>query len=346
MKRNRFIISTILLTFIFVYSINAQKKIKTYTFPIDSDTKDLILKVGANDGNIKISGYEGKDVIIDVIEYTLDSLNDQPKNVVPKLKGEIKNLKYNYSIDTIDTDGLKKIKNKSIRYEINKEGNKVFDTSDSLFDSFRTFEFDIKVPANYTIITNSFGDIDSKSTGYEIIKEGNKIYVTSNIPIGSFKSFGFNIKIPANCSVIANSFGDIEIKEASGDFELNTVNGSINATGITGSVVANTVNGEINVYIKKAKLNALMAFSSVDGHVDVTLPVDIKATFKMNSDFGEIYSDFDMETIDNDIVIPKNSPDKGKYNINVKNWIIAKINGGGPEITFKTLSGNIYIRKK
>lgn len=246
-------------------------------------------------GNIKITGNEEKDVIIEAIEDSVNFTKNMSNIDIPQPKPNINIYQHNNQNDSIDNKGLKKIK--------------------------------------------------TKLQDYDIVKEENKIYITSNNFFRSNNSFIFNIKVPANCSVVANTLESIEINGAEGDFELNTVYGSINATEISGSIVANTVSGAIKVQIKKAKSYAPMAFSSVSGIIDVTLPADIKANLKMNSEFGEKYTNFDTETKDNNVETT-NNPNKEKYRVNVKNWSMAEINGGGPEISFNTLSGKVCIRKK
>ena len=58
---------------------------------------------------------------------------------------------------------------------------------------------------------------------------------------------------------------------------------------------------------------------------------------------GDIFSDFDMavEKGPKQVVTAKS----GTYRINQDSWTYGKVNGGGPEITLKSLQGNLYIRK-
>lgn len=298
MNTGKYIISAVFCAALSAMNIYAQKTIKTQNIPIDFDTKDLTVNIKVNFGSIQITGYEGKEVVVEVQQYDSETMPDFPEewktHPMPNFPnnghwGSIRN-------DSVSTEGLKKI--------------------------------------------------HSSSQGYEIIREGHTIYITSDMVFGGFKTVGFNVKVPAHCSIIANSFRDIHIKGVDGEVELNTIMGLINASDITGSVVANTVNGSINAKIRKAAPDAPMAFSTVNGNIDITFPADIKATFKMNSDFGDIYAGFDMVTKDEDIEKSNINPDNGIYNVQVKNWTVADVNGGGPEYSFKTLGGNIYIRKK
>ena len=97
--------------------------------------------------------------------------------------------------------------------------------------------------------------------------------------------------------------------------------------------------------IKQVLSDTPMAFSSVSNHLDITLPENIKAIFKIKSEFGEIFTNFDIKFDDLNETNSNNYKDEDNYKIDVKNWKAGKVNGGGPEIVFTTLNGNIYVRK-
>ena len=80
----------------------------------------------------------------------------------------------------------------------------------------------------------------------------------------------------------------------SGELEISNVNGAIQAHGRGGSAVANTVNGNLTATFKGVTPGTPMAFSTLNGKVDVTFPANVKAALKMKSDRGEVYSDFDV----------------------------------------------------
>ena len=87
-----------------------------------------------------------------------------------------------------------------------------------------------------------------------------------------------------------------------------------------------------------------MAFSTIDNHIDVTLPASAKATLKMKTDGGDIYTDFDMELGEKQEKTQKES--KHIYTATTwAQWTTGKINGGGAEYVFKSLHGDIHIRK-
>jgi hypothetical protein len=170
--------------------------------------------------------------------------------------------------------------------------------------------------------------------------------VSIHAPMSS-KLKGITIKIPQGSTKIVLGTvenGDIEVKDVSGEIEISNVNGSISATGISGSVVANTVNGDIIVKFKSIDPKAPMAFTSVNGKIDVLFPAEVKANVKLKSDRGEMFSDFDIAVDKTQPKVEKSSEDH-YYSVKIEDWVYGKINGGGPEMMMKTMMGSIYIRK-
>ena len=87
-----------------------------------------------------------------------------------------------------------------------------------------------------------------------------------------------------------------------------------------------------------------MAFSTLNGNVDVALPVNTKTNLRMKSDRGNVYSDFDID-IDRSGSKTERDTQNGLYKLKLEDWIIGKINGGGAELLAKNMTGNIFIRK-
>jgi hypothetical protein len=87
-----------------------------------------------------------------------------------------------------------------------------------------------------------------------------------------------------------------------------------------------------------------MAFSTLNGNVDVSLPAAAKFGVKLKSDRGEIYSDFDVD-VDKSQPQATRSGKDGMYKVSIEDWVKGKVNGGGGEIMMKNMNGNIYVRK-
>jgi hypothetical protein len=181
---------------------------------------------------------------------------------------------------------------------------------------------------------------------YEISahEDNNTVSVHNNNPN---QRTDLSLKIPANVkhlSLHTVNGGDIFVENVKGELEVTNVNGAIRLKDVAGSVVANTVNGNLMVNLLSIDPSAPMAFSTLNGNVDVTLPADVKADMKLKSDRGEIFSDFDF-SIDKSEPKVQKSESSGMYKLVLEDWVRGKVNGGGPEMMMKTMQGQIYIRK-
>ncbi|MFC1607401.1 DUF4097 family beta strand repeat-containing protein [Candidatus Latescibacterota bacterium] len=153
--------------------------------------------------------------------------------------------------------------------------------------------------------------------------------------------------------------GNIEISGVQGDIEVNTMEGDITVKDVTSNVVANNLDGNITVTYKSLTSKNPIAFSSIDGDIDVTFPAGLKATVTARNVDGDIFTDFDMDM--NASEPPSTGSKKpsktsgitiaqsGSQNIDIMGMfgtnVIGNINGGGTEISMTTIDGDIYIRK-
>ena len=188
--------------------------------------------------------------------------------------------------------------------------------------------------------------IRSSASGLSITEEDNVMSIGSQ----SMKTaVDITIQVPFKTSLKLGCFnnGDITVDKVTGEIEVNNHNGAITLTDITGSVVANTFNGELKVTFVSIMPDKPMSFSTWNGDVDVTLPGTLKADIKMNSEQGDIYSDFEVQIKPQPIKTKKaDEEEEGQFRIRFDKTIYGAINGGGPEFSFKTFNGDIYLRKK
>lgn len=185
--------------------------------------------------------------------------------------------------------------------------------------------------------------ITGPSVGLEITEENNRVEVDTEMPGNRIT---LNILVPRNFSIEASTVnqGDIGVKNIDGELELSNVNGSITAESIRGAVVANTVNGDIRVQLKSVNENTPMAYSSLNGDIRVSMPENVAITVMMKSFQGDIYTDFDMDLDVTEKTSERNR--RGVYKVELNRSMRGKINGGGPEVSFKTHNGDIYIQKR
>lgn len=186
----------------------------------------------------------------------------------------------------------------------------------------------------------------AKADGYGItISENNNEVRVGNSNFNA--TVNLIIKVPQQeMKVKLNTVnqGDIEVTNVKGELEINNVSGSIKLSGISGSVVATTISGDLNVKFLSVDPEAAMAFSTLSGDIDLTLPSLTNANLKLKSDMGEMYTDFDL-VVDPGNARPVVTQEQGMRKVELNNWVNAKINNGGPEFMMKNMTGNIYIRK-
>ncbi|WP_343487448.1 DUF4097 family beta strand repeat-containing protein [Allomuricauda sp. d1] len=159
------------------------------------------------------------------------------------------------------------------------------------------------------------------------------------------KKTDLDIKVPKNFSLKLGTVndGDIYVEGVNGEMEISNVNGHITLKDVSGSATTDTTNGEVKVNFNSIKNGADMAFSSFNGNVEVTFPSSLKANVKAKSDMGDIYTDFDMAVIENKPQVERGQSSKG-YKVKLEQWVRGTINGGGPEMLFKTFNGDVVIK--
>lgn len=155
------------------------------------------------------------------------------------------------------------------------------------------------------------------------------------------------IEVPSGFDLQVHTYndGDLMITNIQGDLELSNYNGEITALNISGAVVATTYNGDIKVTFDEVKEGAPMSYSTYNGDIDLTFPSTLKASLKMKTEQGEIYTGFDIKMISTGPVQQKMKTGSGTKII-IDDWKRGDVNGGGPEFTMKNYNGDIYVRKK
>jgi hypothetical protein len=195
----------------------------------------------------------------------------------------------------------------------------------------------------HKVTKNGLHKVSSNSGGFLAEEDDNHVTISGVSPM---HDIDFNISIPRNFSLDLSAVkGDIKVNNISGVLDIHSVDGDLTLTNVAGAATANTVNGDITASFKSVNQDKPMSFSTINGDIDVTLPANAKISAKMKAQFGDVYTDFDMD-INNNSRKKVNTDNSGTYKVSINNWIKGDINGGGPEYQFKTLRGDIYIRKR
>jgi hypothetical protein len=184
--------------------------------------------------------------------------------------------------------------------------------------------------------------IDIGGSGFAVEERENVVTVNSPVHAGGDDLV---IRVPLNTAVRAKSMnGDITVEGVNGEIEMNTTSGDLTANGVEGSIVAHSLNGDMVMSLNRLD-GKPMSFSTLNGDIDVTLPPDTKARLKLRSDHGEVYTDFEIK-LEPATRSVESTQQGGTKRVKVEKVVYGTINGGGPEISFTTMNGEIKIRRK
>ena len=183
-----------------------------------------------------------------------------------------------------------------------------------------------------------------QTAGFRISEDSNRVKISSDSPN---RSITFEIEAPARANLKLHTVngGEIVVENIEGELDVSNVNGGITLTGVGGSVNAGTTNGSVRATVTRVAAERQMAFTSLNGTVDVTLPSTTKANLRLRSDNGDVYSDFDVQLAPSAPVVQESRGSNGRYRISRNRSIVGAINGGGPEFELRTFNSNVYVRK-
>jgi len=327
LKRFAFIIGALLLIAMVGLSYSQEKK-KIYSekqvtvkgaelqterrvVKFSDPSKPGLLEVDLFRGEITVRGYSGKEVIIEA--------KIAPMKRIKRREDEDAELEERYRREKREFAEFKEFEEQESQLEETRRKSKRK--------------------------TEGMKKIHSALAGLEIIEENNIMTVDVE---SLLYHVDLIIQVPFNTSLKLNGGmeGNIKVEQVSGEVEVDSTNGAITLNNISGPVVAHSFSRDIVATFTKVKPGKPMSFSSMSGHIDVTLPPNVKSTLKMQTNQGEIYSDFDIRLEQRTKKSEEDRREKGgKYRLRLESFLYGTINGGGVEIQFETFTGDIYIRK-
>jgi DUF4097 and DUF4098 domain-containing protein YvlB len=186
--------------------------------------------------------------------------------------------------------------------------------------------------------------IRNTASGLTIEEENNEMRISTQM----HHEAELSILVPVRTSLKLTLMNgdDIIVDRVEGDLEVNNMNGDISLTNVAGTGIIHSANGEVKAHFSRVT-GKPMSFTTLNGDVDVAMPADIKATVRLDSGHGDIYTDFAIEMLPTAMqsTVEDNRSKGGKYRIKMEKAMVGKINGGGVEYTLKTLNGDIHLRR-
>jgi DUF4097 and DUF4098 domain-containing protein YvlB len=304
------------------------------TVPLTHPGKPGKLTVGILHGSVTVTGHDGKEVEIEVnVQKTTGQYTNKSNNCnCPD---------DNARREEPSTEGLRKIPNRSIGLEVIENDNQVTVRNPQM--QYQVLDLVIKVPKNFSLKVNSTTARLQPALAIANPKLAKRIEALQTTRGTSSPAPGMTIY----SGQVAGQEGPgpgIVVEDLAGEVEIGCTNGTVVLADLSGPAVVNTVNGQIKAFFKGMPAGN-MSFTTLNGSIDITLPASIKATAKIKSDRGDIFTDFDLDLVREQPQVEQKGQGK-VYRIGPDNSVVGKINGGGPDIVLKNMNGNIYLRKQ
>jgi hypothetical protein len=211
------------------------------------------------------------------------------------------------------------------------------------------------------------------NTGYGIeVRESNSVIM---IQKATNQEIDMEVILPDNVRLVINpeswQAGDIIVKDFRGEIEVKSNSSNIQLLQVSGPVIANSISGNIEIVFQEINPNKPSAVSNISGFIDVSLSPQAKATLEIKNLSGEIFTDLDLEILEEKNFgpefgnlgnpptppVPPTPPAPGKEKtktaaplfptprVSVGKGITGSYNGGGVAVSLHNISGNIYLRK-
>lgn len=185
----------------------------------------------------------------------------------------------------------------------------------------------------------------SDNTGIGLVIDKDEEYFSVLKISKNARNKSYQFKIPNKAKLIINDIhAEVNttyfVANMTSEVEVTALNSQIKMQNVSGPVIATATNGNVEIKFDKLTPEKPNSIVSVNGFVDVTLPVGTTADLQLNTVNGEAYTDWDIK-------VNKETSNAMPVvaNMNMFN-IEGSINGGGIPISIQSVNGDIYLRKK
>ncbi|MGD1094978.1 MAG: hypothetical protein ABSB35_23665 [Bryobacteraceae bacterium] len=189
-----------------------------------------------------------------------------------------------------------------------------------------------------------------KEVRLDVAQEGGLLRLLVDGPFrhgysGYHAAYDFKLRVPRDIRLDLRTVNKskITVQGTSGDFNVSNVNGGIEMNDIQGSGSVHTVNGPVKVTFARNPTGAT-SFKSVNGALDVSFRPGLNADVKMKTMNGGLFTDFPVSALP----IAGEPPEQrdGKFVFRGNRRTGVRIGGGGPELDFETLNGDVLIKNR
>ena len=183
---------------------------------------------------------------------------------------------------------------------------------------------------------NGAGATDNTGIGLAVTRDGNNATLRQ-ISVNNDQMY--SIKVPSGVSVYYENSTtdgeDILFRNVSGEIEVSGVYTGVVLEGVSGAVSVSTVYGDVDGSFKS--VSAACSVHTTYGHIDLSLPSTAKASFRLATSYGSMFTDLDLK-------FESEGGEEGMKQLSAKKSV-AKLNGGGADFSVQATYDNIYLRK-
>jgi hypothetical protein len=159
-------------------------------------------------------------------------------------------------------------------------------------------------------------------------------------PQGAAVDFELRVPRGTRLSACTVADGNVVVEGMADVFDVRNVNGGVALSNMRGSGSARTVNGSVHVAFAAAP-TADCSFSTVNGEIEAQFPDGLAADLRLKTLNGGLYTDFDASSEPEPAAAPERR--NGRYIYRGQEFAHVRVGGGGPQLTFQGLNGDIRV---
>lgn len=317
---NRLVLAAAGAVLAFGLTATAQEQLDRITVPLTDPARPVTLEIALYAGTVTVNAYDGREVLIEA-----------SRAGGPFSKASAAALK-------------RKVIDNTVKKQTSQGPNPNAAKGPRLFAA--------APPAHDTTGLTRL----PQPTALDVEEAGNVIKLKA--PAGQRLNLSIQVPVRTNLRLkksatgaagVANA-GPITVHGLDGDLEITTEAGSITLTDVGGSVVAHSTRGTVIATVKRVAPDRPMSFTSYSGNVDVTLPASLKANLILQSDRGDVFTNFGVQLGPTTAATASKDKEKNRdkekgYKRSGRQPIRGTVNGGGPDFELRTFAGSVYLRK-
>ncbi len=163
------------------------------------------------------------------------------------------------------------------------------------------------------------------------------------------RDYKYKILIPSGMAVsldYGSPFAkeDVNVDSFTGSLEIKTLNANVKITKSSGPFTINTISGNLEITFDKISQTEPTSLATVNGIIDVSLPGSDKANIEISTINGNVYNNLDLKAVAK--AVEKDKRGYGMDVVRMQGENSYTLNGGGQKVYLKSISGNIYLRKR